>query len=652
MQDQVILQTCPVCLKGPVVQREEPTTLGLRKRRWWACRACGSVLVSVRGKCRYDVISKRYPHMIYLKEHVFCSLDDVGQVAIDRIEELARQKRTAAAKQAEQDAMLTEARAIVSREQRATPFQLQAGLKVGYAAAARLLDQLGDQGVVGPYQTAREWREVLIHSAPESAAAADEERKKPIAEGPSIPSSVSREQAGDFNEQVQRNLRAIDLERLGRVDEAIELYEENVREGFRGNQPYDRLASIYRERGLIDEEIRVLQRAVWVLENLADIGVLDRATRRQAYQRKLAEAWGIDEWPSCSPPPAQVSHGPYDGRHSRNRGYVLTKPEYSRDAYILKWWTPSHDELLATLIQEQQWDWADRIPHHIIEMTPEHVIETWKAGDPQCATHGWYNPLHDFAVSRAQRLGLTKAIRRPERKLCPLCGCWFVEDSLPHALIQRLGIDRLDFCAPCLKTTVLQQTGNDSLPRQDVLAYLRALTDVLQRVPSQGFGEGVSDLRDLSTQERVALLKLLQRKPSVRRVKDLFGSWFEALIEAGILEHDARRLSRGTQCLAKDGHICFSLGEKTIDDALHALGIPHEKEVRYPEGGFRADFGVNEVLIEYFGLTGDADYDAKTRAKHDICVAHRIKLISIYPNDLVAPEKLRSILVKGVRLRE
>jgi hypothetical protein len=456
----------------------------------------------------------------------------------------------------------------------------------------------------------------------------------------------------DFNRQVQRNLRGIELEKSGRVDEAMELYEQNVREGFRGNQPYDRLASIYRERGLIDEEIRVLQRAVWVVENLANIGLLDRTTRKKGYEKRLAQAWGIDEWPSCSPSQVQPSGGPYDRRLRTNRGHVLEEAEHSRNPHILKWWTPSHDELLASRIQEQQWDWADRICHQIVEMTPEHLIETWKVEDPLCATRGWYNPLYDFAMSRAQRLGLTKTIRGPERKLCPLCGCWFLEDSLPHALIQRLGIDRVDFCAPCLKATVPQQTGNDSLPREDVLAYLRALTDALQRVPSQGFGEGLDDLRDLTTRERVALLKLLQRKPTVRRVKELFGSWFEALMEAGVLEDDARRLSRGTQCLARDGHLCHSLGEKTIDDTLFALGIPHEKEVDYPEGGFRADFDVNGVLIEYFGLSGDADYDAKTRAKQGICVTHGIKLISLFPSDLAGPEKLRSKLVKGLRLDE
>jgi tetratricopeptide (TPR) repeat protein len=565
-----------------VVQREEPTTLGLRKRTWWACRACGSVPVNVRDKYRYDVISKRYPHMTYLKEHVFYSLDEVEQVARERTEALSRQ------------------------------------------------EQVADQ---------------------RAAAVGDGFRETPVG-GIEKPSPT--DQADHLDQQVARNLRAIELEKAGRVDEAIELFEENVKDNFDGDLPYDRLGWIYRRRGLTHEEIRVLEKAIWVFENLVHEGRADRLPKLWRFRERLAKAKG-DERPPAESWESKAYGGIYERRETscypRTARHALPGHDDSTNPCILKWWTPAHDQLLAAQIDRDHWVWADHITDRILAITPSQVIEAWKAEDPLCSQYSWYNVLMYFALSRAEHLDLTKAIRKPEWKPCPLCGNRFIEDSLPGPLVRRLGIDQLDFCAPCLKDAVLQP-GDDSLSREDVLRYLRALTDAVQRVPSQGFGEGVDDLRGLTSEERLALLKLLQRKPSVRRVKDLFGSWFEALIEAGILEDDARRLSRGTQCLAKDGHICLSLGEKTIDDALHALGIPHEKEVRYPEGGFRADFGVNEVFIEYFGLTGDADYDAKTRAKRDICVAHHIKLISIYPNDLVAPEKLRSILVKGLRLRE
>jgi hypothetical protein len=91
--------------------------------------------------------------------------------------------------------------------------------------------------------------------------------------------------------------------------------------------------------------------------------------------------------------------------------------------------------------------------------------------------------------------------------------------------------------------------------------------------------------------------------------------------------------------------MCFSLGEKTIDDLLFALGIPHEREPVYPEGNYRADFLVNGAFIEYFGLAGDAEYDAKTKRKKQLCEAHGVRLVSILPRDLVSSKKLESTLL-------
>jgi hypothetical protein len=128
-----------------------------------------------------------------------------------------------------------------------------------------------------------------------------------------------------------------------------------------------------------------------------------------------------------------------------------------------------------------------------------------------------------FAKSRAEKLGFTKSISEPEWKQCPLCGMEFIEDSLPMPLIERLGINQLDFCAPCLRDTVLQNTGNDSASNEDIRGYLRDLASVLRRVPPQDFGAGMCDLREMSTDERTGVLQVLKRKPTQRRVKKLFG---------------------------------------------------------------------------------------------------------------------------------
>jgi hypothetical protein len=311
--------------------------------------------------------------------------------------------------------------------------------------------------------------------------------------------------------------------------------------------------------------------------------------------------------------------------------------------YILKWWTPAHDELLAELIAREQWHWYWQINDGIRAITPQETLEAWRAEDS-------LGRLQDFAVSRAAKLGLTKAIRVPKWKTCPLCGQAFVENSLPVPLARRLGYDHLDFCSPCLSHALWG--GRDDASRQEVLEYLRQVSEVLLQVPAQDFTEKPYFLTDLDPPERLPVLRAIMRKPTVGRVKELFGSWLVALVKAGVLENGTRRTTRGTHCIARDGHVCLSLGEKTIDDMLYAHGIPHEKEPRYPEGNYRADFKAEGVFIEYFGLTGDADYDAKTKVKQQLCEKHGIALISIYPEDLISAKRLEEKILKNLRMTQ
>jgi hypothetical protein len=334
----------------------------------------------------------------------------------------------------------------------------------------------------------------------------------------------------------------------------------------------------------------------------------------------------------------------YDYRDKPAYGFFKTELHYSKNRYILKWWTPEHDELLATQIARWQWVWYWGITDEIVKATSPTTIETWKKTDPLCAKYAWYNILMHFAAARAEQLGFAKAIRRPQWKTCLLCAKRFVEDSLPMPLIERLGIDRLDFCAPCLRDTVLQGSGNDSASEKSILKYLRKLASLIERVPPQNFGEGMTDLLDLENEDGLALLKLLRVKPSIRRVKSVFGSWLNALIKAGILEDGTRKTSRGIQSIAKDGHVCLSLGEKTIDDYLYAHRVHHEKEPRYPESNYRGDFKVGSTFIEYFGLAGNPEYDTKTKEKIRLCRKHGITLIAMYPLDLISQKKLESKL--------
>ena len=53
------------------------------------------------------------------------------------------------------------------------------------------------------------------------------------------------------------------------------------------------------------------------------------------------------------------------------------------------------------------------------------------------------------------------------------------------------------------------------MERADVLTYLRDLADALGRIPLQNYGEGMDDLLGFSTDERLTILTVLTRKPTV-----------------------------------------------------------------------------------------------------------------------------------------
>jgi len=326
----------------------------------------------------------------------------------------------------------------------------------------------------------------------------------------------------------------------------------------------------------------------------------------------------------------------YDRRDTPAYEHHRTDPQDAKNPFILSWWSQEHDALLRSLIARHQWVWYWSATDEIVAITPPNILETWRKSDPSCRGRAWYNVLMYFASSRAQELDLTRSIRQPQSRDCLICNQRFLEDSLPVSLVTRLGVERLDFCAPCLRDTVLQGTGDPGVSRDAISIYLRDLAALIGRVPPQGFGEGLDDLHDLETNERVALLQLLRRKPTIGRVKDLFGSWLDALVQAEILEDGARRTSRGVQTIAKDGHVCLSLGEKTICDFFYARRIAHQKEPRYPQSNYRGDFRVGNTIIEYFGLAGDPEYDAKIVEKTRLCKQHGIPLVAVYPKDLAS----------------
>jgi hypothetical protein len=63
-------------------------------------------------------------------------------------------------------------------------------------------------------------------------------------------------------DHVKNYLRGQNLEQLGRIDEAIELYETAVAAGFDSTGPYDRLITLYSTRSLHADVMRVIDAAL------------------------------------------------------------------------------------------------------------------------------------------------------------------------------------------------------------------------------------------------------------------------------------------------------------------------------------------------------------------------------------------------------
>lgn len=214
--------------------------------------------------------------------------------------------------------------------------------------------------------------------------------------------------------------------------------------------------------------------------------------------------------------------------------------------------------------------------------------------------------------------------------------------------------DEIEFCLSCQKSAFL---GIYKTPKskEEMIKELKMLADILDYLPSINYCRSIKFTRSLTKDEFNKIMPILIEilpysvegygyvaNPWIYSncYKGMFGSWFNALVKSGILE-EARRLGRGTMCLAEDEHQCLSLEEKRIDDWLYRNEIPHIKEPKYPYNEdlnpherMRADWKVGEYYIEFFGLTGDPKYDFKTDLKKQLCKQEGVMLIEIYPKDI------------------
>jgi hypothetical protein len=245
-----------------------------------------------------------------------------------------------------------------------------------------------------------------------------------------------------------------------------------------------------------------------------------------------SESQSTQSQPGSSRLPAGQGPGPNETSAS-SRG--LWEPEewppisFAENGHILVWWLPEYDEALRQLVDEFQWMWRSAVLSRLEMLIPETVLRAWRDADPLCQEWSWYNVLSTFAAARAKQLGIRP--RQAQRVVCSCCSREFLESHLGYALVARVGVNGIDVCERCLGQALYAKGSPTSGP-EAVTAVLQTLSRALQR-PSKGSDlNGRLDLKGLSRDARAGVIQALRVKPTVARVKELFGSWDAAIAHA------------------------------------------------------------------------------------------------------------------------
>jgi tetratricopeptide (TPR) repeat protein len=138
---------------------------------------------------------------------------------------------------------------------------------------------------------------------------------------------MRREASGDdaheagkkFERQLARFHGAFNLECAGRIEEAVKVYEDLLKDRFDESGPYWRMAIIYRKQNRYDDEIRVLEKGVEVFRNPpyrpVDMlkGYIDQYQQRIEKVRTLQRKMGGEAGKAGSSPASPIDDGRHDG---------------------------------------------------------------------------------------------------------------------------------------------------------------------------------------------------------------------------------------------------------------------------------------------------------------------------------------------------
>lgn len=329
------------------------------------------------------------------------------------------------------------------------------------------------------------------------------------------------------------------------------------------------------------------------------------------------------------------------------RKYAKSHPTEIR--LVRNIWDANCDAILRKLAEKYRWYAARFICDAIEEYLPPSVLQSFV---DECATHrtsNWNWVLTYAGEARILELG----IEMPEPRLITCAGCdtKFREWSIEWPIRERIN-QKILFCKQCYQVACFHDGRATAkvTKKKEMLARLSRLVEALETIPTVAYMRK-PDLATLSEEKQIEVVRALLDMPPITAYVSQFGSWFQALNEAGVLQDGMQMMSRGYRCIANDGHVCYSIPEKTIDDWLSARQIKHEKEPLYPfdpelnPTGLRADWQVGDTLIEYAGMMNDLEYAKKMQSKQELASKHNVSLVVLEPEDLLSLDERLSELV-------
>lgn len=95
---------------------------------------------------------------------------------------------------------------------------------------------------------------------------------------------------------------------------------------------------------------------------------------------------------------------------------------------------------------------------------------------------------------------------------------------------------------------------------------------------------------------------------------------------------------------ASDGHVVRSSLELQVDEWLIEHDLAHEYEPNLPDSYFKADFKVQDVYVEIWGIKGSQRYTQSKQVKLDYYEQHGLCVISILPADFPELRPLQALL--------